>query len=38
VRVGNTLFVTKKEVAVAMRADPDLNPPRQIAATALISR
>ncbi len=27
VRVGNTLFVTRKEVAAAMRADPDLNPP-----------
>jgi len=31
VRLGNTLFVTKKEVATAMRADPDLNPPRQAA-------
>jgi len=31
VRLGNTLFVTKKEVAAAMRADPDLNPARQVA-------
>jgi hypothetical protein len=27
VRAGNTLFVTKKEVAAEMRGDPDLNPP-----------
>ena len=26
VRAGNTLFVTKKEVAAEMRADPNLNP------------
>ena len=26
VRAGNTLFVTKKEVAAELRADPDLNP------------
>jgi hypothetical protein len=26
VRAGNTLFVTKKEVAAEMRGDPDLNP------------
>ena len=30
VRVGNVLFVTKKEVAAAMRDDPALNPPRQV--------
>jgi hypothetical protein len=27
VRAGNTLFVTKKEVAAELRGDPDLNPP-----------
>ncbi len=29
VRVGNVLFVTKKETANEMRADPDLQPPAQ---------
>ena len=30
VRVGNALFVTKKEVAAELGADPDLNPPAPV--------
>jgi hypothetical protein len=38
VRAANTLFVTKKDVAVAMRADPDLNPPPSPAPVAVSDR